>query len=86
MPQPKKLTPQDKEEIKKRSRSGEKAAALAEEFGVSKATIYVQAGRKTPPATKKPKYIDVPLDTPQKVAVIITDTDNIASVIGGLWR
>ncbi len=93
MPKGYKLSEKDIEKIKERKRSGESGASIAKDFGIAGSVVAYHVKKdkkakrtKAPRKQMAPKYIDMPLNTPKKVAVIITDSNSIAQVLGDLWK
>ncbi len=93
MPQRKKLTESDKQDIRNRLKNGESASTLADEYETHVSTIYYYTKGLSPNSPTKrhthktPNFIEVPMNTTnKKVAIIITDSKNLATVLGDLWK
>jgi hypothetical protein len=85
------------EMVRKYKAGGTSAPKLAKEYGIADSTAsyhIAKLNKSKPPKSaktvkiKKPKFIEMPMVPvkSQKVAVIVTDASNIASVIGELWK
>ena len=91
-----KLSAEEKADLKRRGLAGESAASLGREFGVESSTAAYHINRareksvlKAPKKrTAKAKFVDIMLEKarPSKVAIIVTDIENIKSTLESLWK
>ena len=68
---------------------------LADQFGVSKATVYARMGNKKKQKSKRAVYTTVPLEAPPlertttkspQIAMFLGEPSAIAQTLGELWK